>query len=137
MLDHGIENLVVSDVQTKQPELRRDRFLSAPSVTRANACTIVQSLQLGTAKRSLQILYDCWFDTTLPKDFKGFAGRPAERIMIDRYVHVTESSYFLRGDMQRARRRCGLIPAPKHCRVAGTMLANRRFLARDMLFAGT
>jgi hypothetical protein len=26
-------------------------------------------------------------------------------------------------------------PAAKHCRVTGTMLANRRFLARDMLFS--
>ena len=53
----------------------------------------------------------------------------------DRYVHVMESSSFLGRFRQREGRPSGSILRQEHCRVAGTMLPNRRFLARDVLFS--
>src|SRR5918993_3745661 len=92
MLDHRIEDLVLADIGPGQAKLFRKRFFRAQTVARADPRAIVEALELFAARRLLQIFDDLRLGAAFAKDFERLARCSAERIVINRYVHVTESS---------------------------------------------
>ena len=88
MLHHRVQNCVIADRRIVKAQLVRQGFLGPQSLSRGDSGALVQTLQLFSARRGLQILDYGYVGALIVEDFQRLARGAAHRVVVDGRLHV-------------------------------------------------